>query len=286
MTIFDNEFLENLKNTIIKCNINKTLISKLLSKTKNIENPNDDGDSTIKSSKNDENSDIPNDHNLNNTEISHEENVEKLQSNSKSTDESSSDIYKNLNTIYSNNKDIEQFLFSIIPLIDKYIQDEANKNLQENSETISENGQTSIHDANNLVENTLIISETQGKVFLPYFISNLKEISKCNDHMPFDEIIEQKYTLPISNFKSLSISRFREAFKLAHYKEKKSIAFSLNLATELMFNYNLHPAIITACRNLDELDIYLDCLENNETEKFKCFDIIFEIPPIISKKAL
>ena len=79
--------------------------------------------------------------------------------------------------------------------------------------------------------------------------------------------------------------------------QKKSIIFSLNLATELVFNYNLHPAIITACRNLDELDIYLDCLENkqlsyicfklenNETEKFKCFNIIFEIPPIISKRS-
>ena len=52
--------------------------------------------------------------------------------------------------------------------------------------------------------------------------------------------------------------------------QKKSIIFSLNLATELVFNYNLHPAIITACRNLDELDIYLDCLENKQLS-YICF---------------
>lgn len=53
---------------------------------------------------------------------------------------------------------------------------------------------------------------------------------------------------------------------------------------ELLFNYNLHPAIISACKNIDELDIYLDYLENNETDKFNCFNIKFEIAPSISKK--
>lgn len=133
-------------------------------------------------------------------------------------------------------------------------------------------------------ENCLIISETTKNIILPHYIDDLKNINIKNK--TYEQIIQENYTLPIDLFKPAFVSRFREAFKLAHYKEKKSIAFSLNLATELMFNYNLHPAIITACRNLDELDIYLDCLENNETEKFKCFDIIFEIPPIISKKAL
>ena len=46
-----------------------------------------------------------------------------------------------------------------------------------------------------------------------------------------------------------------------------------------MFKYDLNPIIIAACRNLDELDIYLDCLEEDEVNKFKCFDIRFEISP-------
>lgn len=130
-------------------------------------------------------------------------------------------------------------------------------------------------------ENCLIISETTGNIILPYYINDLSNI----ENKTYEQIIQEDYTLPIDLFNPSFVARFRETFKLAHNKEKKSIAFSLNLATELMFNYNLHPAIITACRNLDELDIYLDCLENNETEKFKCFNIIFEIPPILSKKS-
>ena len=132
-------------------------------------------------------------------------------------------------------------------------------------------------------ENCLVISETTGNIILPYYIKDLE--NDKNTNKTYGQIIQDNYTLPINLFKPTFVARFREAFKLAHNKEKKSIIFSLNLATELVFNYNLHPAIITACRNLDELDIYLDCLENNETEKFKCFNIIFEIPPIISKKS-
>ena len=46
-----------------------------------------------------------------------------------------------------------------------------------------------------------------------------------------------------------------------------------------MFNYDLNPIIIAACRNLDELDIYLDCLLTNQLYDFKCFQIIFEVNP-------
>ena len=87
----------------------------------------------------------------------------------------------------------------------------------------------------------------------------------------------------LENFKTPFVARFREAFKLAYTKEKKSIKYAFDLGTELLFNYNLHPAIIAGCRNLDELDIYLDYLENSETEKFDCFKIVFEIPPVLKK---
>ena len=50
-----------------------------------------------------------------------------------------------------------------------------------------------------------------------------------------------------------------------------------------MFKYKLNPIVIAACRNLDELDIYLDCLENNELYDFKCFEIKFEVMPKIIK---
>jgi hypothetical protein len=59
---------------------------------------------------------------------------------------------------------------------------------------------------------------------------------------------------------------------------------ALDLATEAFFKSNLHPAIISACKNTDELDIYLSCLEFDELEDFKIFNIVFDIMPTISKK--
>ena len=50
-----------------------------------------------------------------------------------------------------------------------------------------------------------------------------------------------------------------------------------------MFESNLHPAIISACKTLEELDIYLDCLEDNELEKFSCFKIIYKSLPTLHK---
>ena len=62
-------------------------------------------------------------------------------------------------------------------------------------------------------------------------------------------------------------------------KEKKSKKQAILLGLELMFEFNLHPAIITACQNLEQLDIYLDCLEDNELERFYCFKVIYKVLP-------
>lgn len=191
-------------------------------------------------------------------------------------------IYKtNILKINNNTIIIENYIYDSISFLDLSIQSKiSNINNTPISLNHLENTKNDIPDFIKNRENSLIISETTGNIILPYYINDLE-----NKNKSYEQIIKENYTLPISLFKPTFISRFREAFRLAHYKSKKNIAFSLNLATELVFNYNLHPAIITACRNLDELDIYLDCLENNETEKFKCFNIIFEIPPILSKKS-
>ena len=49
-------------------------------------------------------------------------------------------------------------------------------------------------------------------------------------------------------------------------------------------NYNLHPAVITACKNLNELDIYLSCLEFNELEDFRFFKVVYDVLPVVNKK--
>lgn len=75
-------------------------------------------------------------------------------------------------------------------------------------------------------ENCLVISETTGNIILPYYIKDLE--NNKNTNKTYEQIIQDNYTLPISLFKPTFVARFREAFKLAHNKEKKSIIFSLN----------------------------------------------------------
>lgn len=129
--------------------------------------------------------------------------------------------------------------------------------------------------------NILIISEKEQKAYLPYKYNDVKTIftENINTYKTMQDVVDDIYTVPLSRFKNSSISRFKEAFTLIRNKEKGSITKGLDLGLELMFKYNLNPVIIAACRNLDELDIYLDCLEEEETSDFDCFEIKFEIAP-------
>lgn len=190
----------------------------------------------------------------------------------------------NIKRINNNTIFIEDYIYSLLQFFEltlPSIKNEKNFKINQSSENLHLITNNEVPEWIKNKENSLIISEISGNIILPYYINDLTNIK----NKTYEQIIQENYTIPVDLFKPAFIARFREAFKLAHNKEKKSVAFSLNLATELIFNYNLHPAIITACRNLDELDIYLDCLENNETEKFKCFNIIFEIPPTLLQKS-
>lgn len=133
--------------------------------------------------------------------------------------------------------------------------------------------------------NTLIISEKEQKAFLPFFYSEIEAIYETTGHKykSLQDVINDLYILPLSRFKNSAIARFRESFHLIREKEKGSITKALDLGLELMFKYELNPIVISACRNLDELDIYLDCLEENELYDFTCFEIKFEIMPQLAK---
>lgn len=136
--------------------------------------------------------------------------------------------------------------------------------------------------------NILVISEKEQKAYLPYKYTEVKKIYE-NPNYNYNsimEVIQDLYIVPLNKFENFSIARFREAFNLIRHKEKGSIFSTLDLALELMFKYNLNPIIIAACRNLDELDIYLDCLDENELYDFKCFEIRFEVNTNISKKII
>lgn len=138
---------------------------------------------------------------------------------------------------------------------------------------------------NNLEDNkTLIISEEEGKVYLPYTKAEVKENMMQNKGKKISELIEQNYILPLDRYKSSMMARFREAYELMYKREGASRKKAFMLGIEMMFETNLHPAIISACKNIEELDIYLDCLEDNELEKFSCFKIIYKSLPALRKK--
>ena len=133
--------------------------------------------------------------------------------------------------------------------------------------------------------NILLVSEKDQKAYLPYFISDIEKIYKNSNkkYSSYQDVIESLYIVPLNRFKNASISRFRETLNLVLHKENLSIIKALDLALELMFQYKLNPIIIAACRNLDELDLYLDCLEEDELFDFDCFEIRFEVAPEIYK---
>lgn len=138
----------------------------------------------------------------------------------------------------------------------------------------------------NFVENTLLISETQNKVIFPYTLKQIKEHidSDSTGTLTIQKIIDTTYTIPLNTYKNPIMSRFTEAFNLIRRKEHGSLKDAIDLGLELAFNYNLHPAIIAACKNLNELDIYLACLEYNELKDFNFFDIQYEVAPAYIQK--
>lgn len=133
--------------------------------------------------------------------------------------------------------------------------------------------------------NVLTISEKHQKAYLPFFYSEVQAIfqNSNNKYQTLQDVVDDLYIVPLSRFKNSTIARFKESFHLVREKEKGSITKALDLGLELMFKSELNPIIITACRNLDELDIYLDCLEENELYDFTCFEIKFEVMPQLIK---
>lgn len=196
---------------------------------------------------------------------------------------------KSINSIYKNTNLIEDFIHKISLLdLSQLLQDFKNSQIikTENDDVTTFENLTISSDAvdSYYIENTLIISELKGKVILPYKMETVKQIllNENERYSSISDVIEKLYTIPIKNYKFASVARFREAYKLMMEKEHSSKLKAISLASELFGNYNLHPAIITACSSLDELDIYLACLEDNVLGDFKFFDIKYEIPPAAS----
>lgn len=132
---------------------------------------------------------------------------------------------------------------------------------------------------------TLIISEEKNQVILPYKLSEVEKQYKKSKkkYASVEELIQNEYIVSTDNFKNPVKSRFREAYQLIKKKEHGHLKEAIELGFELMFQSNLNPAIIAACKSLKELDIYLDCLDENELDKFSCFNIVYNINPTKGK---
>lgn len=206
------------------------------------------------------------------------------------------DYLKVLNNTNENEEFIKQLLEKIkkmlekndnIKVLKKAENTKKDEILNDTEEFEKEQQQESIitKDKNSNDNNILLISEIEGKVFLPYKIKDLEEeIKNKSKYKTIEELIAKEYIIDLLQFKNTITARFRESYNLIKNKENGSIFDAVQLGLELMLNYSLHPAIIAACKNEDELDIYLDCLEENELDMFNIFEIKYEIAPVLKKK--
>ena len=158
------------------------------------------------------------------------------------------------------------------------------KDKNENIKNYYEQENVNVNEGNILKDRgTLLISEVKNKVYLPYTVEEvLNEVkNRNNEYKTVEEVIENMFTKPFDYYKFPFVSRFKESVILITQREKMSLKDGISLGTELCKKRYLHPAIISACKNLDELNVYLDCLDKNELDDFKIFKICYEMLPVV-----
>ena len=131
--------------------------------------------------------------------------------------------------------------------------------------------------------NTLLISEKQNRVFLPYTKSEIKKYFDTyeTEYKSYDDVVKQEFIVPLSYYtKHVSLSRFREAYSLIRDREGKSIFDALKFSLDIMFRRDLNPCIVAACKAEDDLVSYIDCLDKKDLSKFTAFEIKFEMNPL------
>lgn len=126
----------------------------------------------------------------------------------------------------------------------------------------------------------LIISEKHDHIYLPYKMSELKTYidSYPNVYSSFEDVVKQEFVLPFDYFQKHPFkSRFSETYNILRNREGKDLFTSIKYSLNLAKNKNINPAIIAACKTLNELDSYLYYLESNNIKKFKFFNIIYQV---------
>ena len=131
--------------------------------------------------------------------------------------------------------------------------------------------------------NCLLVSEKSKRVYLPYSKKEVLEYLEKypTDYKSFEDVVKKEFIYPIDFYsKHPVVSRFRETYTLVRDREAKSIVDAFKVAMDVMFRYDLNPAIIAACKSQEQLENYLNCLNNKTLSEFKDFEIKFEVSPL------
>lgn len=197
-------------------------------------------------------------------------------------DSYSSQLNETNTRLNENNSKIETFLSD--SQIQHYLNDfNISINDSLNDVSTGHNSRFSDYQVSEKDNNILIISEKDNKVFLPYRVTEINDYLEQfpDQYTSFENVVTKEFILPLNYYMSHPVlSRFREAYSLCRDREGKPVFESLKYGMDLMFNRNLNPAIIAACKTQDQLSNYLDCLEKNNLDDFKDFEIRFEMNPL------
>lgn len=199
-----------------------------------------------------------------------------------SSDEVAMNLKEKINSYFSTYEEIKKDIMLADIEVDHFVK-RINSSNDKKSEEVSEE----LSDGNIQNNNTLIISERDNKVFLPYTVSEIQSYMEKypKEYKSLEYVINKEFILPLDYYtKHPSLARFREAYSLIRDREAKSVFDALKYALNIMFKYDLNPAIISACKTEEALNLYIECLENKDLSKFNLFKIEFRLNPLKAAK--
>ena len=194
------------------------------------------------------------------------------------SDKFANDLSEKINLYFSTYTEIEKEITITDMEVDHFV-----KTLNSLNDSVTTNSFENCSEENIQNNNTLIISEEENKVFLPYTISEIKSYMEKypKEYKSFEYVVNKEFVLPLDYYtKHPSLTRFREAYSLIRDREAKSVFDALKYALNIMFKYDLNPAIISACKTEEALNLYIECLENKDLSKFDLFKIEFKLNPL------
>lgn len=199
-----------------------------------------------------------------------------------SSDEVAMNLKEKINSYFSTYEEIKKDIMLADIEVDHFVK-RINSSNDKKSEEVSEE----LSDGNIQNNNTLIISEKDNKVFLPYTVSEIQSYMEKypKEYKSLEYVINKEFILPLDYYtKHPSLARFREAYSLIRDREAKSVFDALKYALNIMFKYDLNPAIISACKTEEALNLYIECLGNKDLSKFNLFKIEFRLNPLKAAK--